>query len=391
MRLVRGVVQHYAWGHPTAIPRLLGIESDGRPWAELWFGTHLGGASKIVDVGDGRFATADDTVTSAANAPRSNDDDSGGQSTPLMSVSGELPFLLKILAAAEPLSLQSHPSEEQARLGYARENRLGIPVSNSRRIYRDPFAKPEVICALGRFEALCGFREPASTVELLHSIGGGASSVATLLADHDLDHVIRHIFSGRPEITSLMHDTVDACATHDSPSARWAVRLARAYPDDPAVIASLLLNHVELQPGEALYLGPGNLHAYLTGMGVEVMGSSDNVVRCGLTNKHVDVNELLATVVPIALPDPVVKAVPAARTPAGRLWRYETPGAPFTLSVHQIDGTETITAHSRELALCGIGATDRLRRGEVTYLAPNEQITLTGKATLVRVTEAPPV
>jgi len=253
MRLVRGVVQHYAWGHPTAIPRLLGIESDGRPWAELWFGTHLGGASKVVEFGDRANGES-------FNAPRSSGDDSGGQSTPLLSVSGELPFLLKVLAAAEPLSLQSHPSEEQARLGYARENRLGIPVSNSRRIYRDPFAKPEVVCALGRFEALCGFRDPVESVELLHSIGGAASHIATLLADHDLDHVLRYLFSGTPEIRQILRDTIEACANHESPSARWATKLALAYPDDPAVVVSLLLNHVVLQPGEALYLDPGNLH-----------------------------------------------------------------------------------------------------------------------------------
>lgn len=381
MRLVRGVVQHYAWGHPTAIPRLLGIESDGRPWAELWFGTHLGGASKVVEFGDRANGES-------FNAPRSSGDDSGGQSTPLLSVSGELPFLLKVLAAAEPLSLQSHPSEEQARLGYARENRLGIPVSNSRRIYRDPFAKPEVVCALGRFEALCGFRDPVESVELLHSIGGAASHIATLLADHDLDHVLRYLFSGTPEIRQILRDTIEACANHESPSARWATKLALAYPDDPAVVVSLLLNHVVLQPGEALYLDPGNLHAYLSGMGVEVMGSSDNVVRCGLTNKHVDVNELLATVVPKPLPNPVVHAVPVARTAAGRLWKYETVGAPFVLWVHQIDGTETLVAPTRELTLCGIGDTDRLRRGEVAYLAPGDELTVTGKATLFRVTES---
>ena len=298
-----------------------------------------------------------------------------------------MPFLLKLLAAAEPLSLQSHPSEEQARLGYARENRLGIPVSNSRRIYRDPFAKPEVVCALGRFEALCGFRDPVASVELLHSIGGAASHIATLLADHDLDHVLRYLFGGTPEIRQLLRDTIEACGGHESPSARWATRLAIAYPDDPAVVVSLLLNHVVLQPGEALYLDPGNLHAYLSGMGVEVMGSSDNVVRCGLTNKHVDVNELLATVVPKPLPNPVVHAVPVARTSAGRLWKYETPGAPFVLWVHQINGTETLIAPTRELTLCGIGDTDRLRRGEVAYLAPGDELTVTGKATLFRITE----
>jgi mannose-6-phosphate isomerase len=377
MKLVRGVVQHYSWGHPTAIPRLLDIEPDGRPWAELWFGTHLGGASKILRVDD---------ATEAA-LRRSGADDTDGHSIPLLSVAGELPFLLKVLAAAEPLSLQSHPSSDQAKAGYARENRLNIPVGNSRRIYRDPFAKPELICALGPFEALCGFREPVATVELLHSIGGGASIIARLLADHDLDHTMRWLFGGGEEIQVLMKDVIDACQNHDSPSAQWVTRLAVAYPDDPAVIATLLLNYLTLQAGEALYLDPGNLHAYLSGTGIEVMGSSDNVVRCGLTNKHVDVNELLATVVPQPLPDPILRAVPVAKTEAGRLWKYETPDAPFTLWVHQIDGTETLRARTRELTLCGVGATNLLHRGEVCYLAPGEEITLHGKATLFRVTE----
>jgi len=356
---------------------MLDIEPDGRPWAELWFGTHLGGASKVLTVDDATAAALRRTAT----------DDTGGESVPLLSVAGELPFLLKVLAAAEPLSLQSHPSSDQAKAGYARENRLNIPVGNSRRIYRDPFAKPELICALGPFEALCGFREPVATVELLHSIGGGASIIARLLADHDLDHTMRYLFGGGQEIQVLMKDVIDACRNHDSPSAQWVTRLAAAYPDDPAVIATLLLNYLTLQAGEALYLDPGNLHAYLSGTGIEVMGSSDNVVRCGLTNKHVDVNELLATVVPQPLPDPILRAVPVAKTEAGRLWKYETPDAPFTLWVHQIDGTETLRARTRELTLCGVGATNLLHRGEACYLAPGEEITLSGKATLFRVTE----
>jgi mannose-6-phosphate isomerase len=161
-----------------------------------------------------------------------------------------------------------------------------------------------------------------------------------------------------------------------------------------SVLVTLLLNHVVLEPGQALYLGPGNLHAYLSGMGVEVMGSSDNVVRCGLTNKHVDVNELLATVVPEPLVDPIVRAEPVARTQAGKLWRFPTPDAPFALYVHRIHGTETIRARSRELTLCGIGSTDRLRQGEVVCLLPGEELTLTPSSTdsttpvtLFRITE----
>ena len=389
MRLVRGVVQHYPWGHATAIPRLIGAEPDGRPWAELWFGTHLGGPSRVLEVAD----ELDDRPHSAL-------DDTRGLSTSLVSSTGELPFLVKFLAAAEPLSLQSHPSLQQAQAGYARENRMGIPVSNSRRIYRDPFAKPELVCALGRFEALCGFREPTRTVDLLHDIGGGASRLATMLADHDLGYALRQIFTNRDEFLPVLHDTITACADHESPSARWVVRLGEKYPDDVSVLVTLLLNHVVLEPGQALYLGPGNLHAYLSGMGLEVMGSSDNVVRCGLTNKHVDVNELLATVVPEPLVDPVVRAEPVARTGAGKMWRFPTPDAPFALYVHRIHGTETIRARARELTVCGIGATDRLQRGEVACLLPGEELTLTPRpdqsskatsgsstATLFRITE----
>ena len=366
MRLVRGVVQHYAWGHPTAVPRLLGLEPDGRPWAELWFGTHLGGPSRLVDV-------ADDVI----DRPHSAADDTEGMSTPLVSVAGELPFLVKFLAAAEPLSLQAHPSVQQAQAGYARENRLGVPVSNSRRIYRDPFAKPELVCALGRFEALCGFREPTRTVDLLHEIGGGASHVATMLADHGLEQTVHRIFTHRDEFLPVLHETIVACERHESPNARWVVRLGEKYPDDVSVLVTLLLNHVVLEPGQALYLGPGNLHAYLSGMGLEVMGSSDNVVRCGLTNKHVDVNELLATVSTEPLADPIVRAEPVARTGAGKLWRFPTPDAPFALYVHRITGTETIRARARELTVCAIGSTDRLQRGEVACLMPGEELTLT--------------
>lgn len=377
MKLVRGVVQHYSWGDSASIPSLLGLDADGRPWAELWFGTHLGGPSKVIELDDAGRRGYSPSLS----------DDTGGLFSPLTAVSGELPFLLKILAAARPLSLQSHPSQEQARGGYARENRLDIPIGNSRRIYRDPFAKPELICALEPFEALCGFRREVDSVSLLHSIGGSASHLARLIADHDLDHALRYLFGGTEEVRILQNDIIDSCLHHDSASAQWATRLARSYPGDPAVIVTLLMNHVVLAPGEALYLGPGNLHAYLRGTGVEVMGSSDNVVRCGLTNKHVDVNELLATVVPESLPDPVIRATPVARTEAGRLWRYVTPPAPFVLWVHQIDGTETIRARTRELSLCGVGSTDMLRRGEVTYLAPGQELTVRGKATFFRVTE----
>ena len=377
MQLVRGVVQHYPWGDPKSIPRILDVDPDGRPWAELWFGTHIGGASKVVSVG-----------VDAADGHRSHPDDTNGLSRPLAAVSGELPYLLKILAAARPLSLQTHPNEAQAREGFARENHDRIPIGSSRRIYRDPFPKPELLCALGRFEALCGFRRAIDTVELLNTIGDGASRLARIVADEGVNYSVHLLFSGSPEATRLIGSLIDACRSSELPEARWVCALADSYPGDPAVAVSILLNYVVLEPGQALYLGPGNLHAYLRGAGVEVMGASDNVVRCGLTNKHVDVDQLLATIVTEPLENPVLSPTLAATTSTGKLWKFETPGAPFTLWMHQIRGAETLIAPTRELALCGVGSTDLLRRGEVCYLSPGEEITLEGRATIFRVTEA---
>lgn len=377
MQLVRGVVQHYAWGDPTSIPRMLDVDPDGRPWAELWFGTHIGGASKVLPVTerliDGRRAHPDDTNEAAR---------------PLAAVSGELPYLLKILSASRPLSLQTHPNEIQAREGFARENSAKIPIGNSHRIYRDPFAKPELICALGPFEALCGFRREIDTVELLNSIGAGTSHLARLVADEGLGYTMRFLFSRSPDAEQACRDVIAACCDVELPEARWVVNLAESYPGDPAVVAAILLNYVVLEPGQALYLGPGNLHAYLRGTGVEVMGSSDNVVRCGLTNKHVDVDEVLATVVTEPLLDPVLSPTLATNTSTGRLWTFDTPGAPFRVWMHQIRGAETLVAPTRELALCGVGSTDLLHRGEVCYLAPGDELTLEGRATIFRVTEA---
>jgi len=377
MQLVRGVVQHYPWGDRVAIPRMLGVDPDGRPWAEMWFGTHLGGPSRVVTMGDHLL-----------DGIRMQPDDTNGKSVSLAAIAGELPFLLKILAAAQPLSLQTHPNETQARSGFSRENRSQIPVRSAHRIYRDPFSKPELLCALGPFEAFCGFRRPTETVEFLNGLGRSTSSFARIVADEGLDFTLKFLFGGSDEASEMYNDVLFACVESDHPHARWVVELDAIYPHDPAVIVALLLNHVVLEPGQALYLDPGNLHAYLRGTGVEVMGASDNVVRCGLTNKHVDVDEMMAIVVTDPLDDPILTPTLMANTSTGQLWKFETPGAPFTLWMHQIRGAETLIAPTRELALCGVGSTDLLRRGEVCFLSPGEEITLDGHATIFRVTEA---
>ena len=275
---VHGVVQHYAWGDPGFIPTLLGVEPDGEPWAELWIGTHPSGPTMF---DDGR---------------------------PLGDVVGELPYLLKVLAAAEPLSLQAHPNAEQAREGYERG------------IYTDPNAKPELLCALTEFDALCGIRPVGATLALLGELGlaepgpaepgldehgpgeRGARSLADVLASDGPRGVLTALFSGTIDPKPI----IDACTTSSRPEAIWVTRLTERYPDDPSVVATLLLNLVRLAPGEALRLGPGNLHAYLHGAAIELMGPSDNVVRAGLTHKPVDVDQLLRIVDATELEDPVI-------------------------------------------------------------------------------------
>jgi mannose-6-phosphate isomerase len=351
VQLVQGVVQHYAWGDPTFIPRLLDIEPDGRPYAELWFGTHPGGPAMV----------------------------DGDQS--LRSLTGELPYLLKLLAAADPLSLQTHPTRQQAEAGFAREEQNGPQVDGATRLYRDPRPKPELLCALTQFDALCGFRPVDATVALLRSLG--ADPLADHLQDHGLIATVEALYERQLDLAPI----VEVCHERDEPEARLVDDLAGQYRGDPSVAVTLLLNRVMLEPGEAIFLGPGNLHAYLRGAGVEIMGASDNVIRGGMTPKHVDVGELMAVLKIEPLAEP--RTIPVEIEP-GR-WCYDTPDTPFRLWRWELDGTIDHRATGREMLLCTAGSTTTLRPGEVAYLAPYEQIHLDGTGTVFRVEERPTV
>lgn len=289
---LRATPRDYAWGSPTAIAEVLGSEPSGRPEAELWLGAHPGAPTPIAEpstVGGHadleRWLTADPAVL-------------GPHRT--------LPFLLKILAAAHPLSLQAHPDLARAAAGFAAENARGVPLDAPHRNYKDPLHKPELIVALrDGFEALCGFRQLAATdsllVELVSSAPGpGAAARVNMLrgmiaAPDGLRDTVRLLLEGVPED---LFDAVVAAAAGPGdtafPAERAVIaRLADEYPGDPGVVVALLLNVVTLRAGEALYLPAGNIHAYLDGIGVELMAASDNVLRGGLTPKHVDVPELL--------------------------------------------------------------------------------------------------
>jgi len=354
MRSVVGSAQHYAWGDPEAIPRLLGVEPDGRPWAEWWLGTHPAGPAHLDD------------------------------GSLLSSVTGDLPYLVKLLAAARPLSLQTHPDSLTAAAGFAREDAQGILLDDPRRTYRDPFAKPELIVALTPFEALCGFRPVEATVEMLRT--WGIHDLADSLQTNGLAATVTALYR-----RTLPHaPVVEACKGRGEPEARLVGDLATKHPDDPSVAVTLLLHHVVLTPGEALYLAPGNLHAYVRGVGVEVMGASDNVLRGGMTVKHVDVDELLRVVRCEPVGDP---RTTSTTTSSGTttVTRYDTPDAPFTVRRHDVVDSATISSVGDELVLCTAGGNGVLTAGRCVVLAAGESIEVAGPATLWQVAPSRPV
>lgn len=308
VRVVEGVVQHYAWGDGEFIPRLLGVAGRGQPWAELWLGTHPGGPTVLDD------------------------------GTPLSQLTGELPYLLKVLSAAEPLSLQVHPGAAQAADGFARG------------VFGDDQPKPELLVALTEFDALCGIRPEAATIGLLRAIG--ADALADIVATQGAGAAVRALY--RNEVDA--GEVLDRCDGRTEPEARLVHDLRHRYPSDPSVAVTLLLNHVRLQPGEALHLTAGNLHAYLHGSGIELMRASDNVVRGGLTTKPVDIDLLLATLDPTPLEQPVMAVDDG---------RYPLPEAGVTL-VHLAPG-DTHTAVGHELAIAMDGTTLYLSPGSPIY------------------------
>jgi mannose-6-phosphate isomerase len=343
---LRNTIQEYAWGSRSSIPELLGRPFPAaRPQAELWMGAHPKAPSRVLTSQGSELPLAEliardpEAVLGRAVAEK---------------FAGRLPFLFKVLAAARPLSIQAHPNLEQARAGFRRENDLGIPLDAFQRNYRDDNHKPEVISALTPFWALNGFRPIPRMLELLRSVGfdsigklvdvfRGDPSEAGLktffaslmrLGRETRERAIREALGwaevrlkgrskeqpdegGCPE-----GGTVPGIADPPGAVPRWLVRLAGGYPGDIGVLSPLLLNLLLLQPGDTMFLEAGVLHAYLEGTGIELMANSDNVIRGGLTPKHVDVNELLSILrfegrsVTLAQAEETVPGLRVFRTPA---------------------------------------------------------------------------
>lgn len=330
---LENVLRPYAWGSTTAIAELLGRTASGGPEAELWIGAHPDSPSVVVAPaaapGQGRHAPEPaDGGRLALDALIADNPEHHLGSGSVAEFGPRLPFLLKVLAADSPLSLQVHPTLDQAREGFAREEAAGVDRAAAGRNYKDDNHKPEMILALTPFEALCGFR-PATESRGVFLHLAACFELAGLelpplipqllddLAQPDEPAALRSAFErliAGGEDVSHATAMVTAALISGAPMGRYVaelstvVNLNHQYRGDPGVLISLLLNRISLAPGEAVYLPAGNVHAYLHGLGIEVMASSDNVLRGGLTPKFVDVPELLKTIAFEAVGVPMLSA-----------------------------------------------------------------------------------
>jgi mannose-6-phosphate isomerase len=385
MDRLTGVIQPYAWGSRTAIPEFLGVPPTGEPQAELWFGAHPL-APSLVDGEPLDKIIADDPV------------DVVGEEA-VLAFGPRLPYLLKVIAAAQPLSLQAHPSRAEAEAGFESEQAAGIPRDAPNRTYRDGWPKPEVLCALVETEALCGFREPSETYRLFERLGAASALElvqplvdSNILAEERLATVFERLLRLTPEQRFVIADVVRAAESLDrsgdmGPFARTASELNAFYPDDPGVLAALLMNRITLQPGDALYMPAGNLHAYLSGGGVEIMANSDNVIRGGLTRKYINVDALL-TILDFT-PGFGGLIIPVEDSPG--VWRYPTPAPEFELWRIEARGEPVdvpagtagriLLVADGQLSTTSPNGVLELVRGEAALLQAGEQAVVTGRGT----------
>ena len=385
MERLTGVIQPYAWGSRTAIPELLGTEPTGEPQAELWLGAHPL-APSIVDGEPLDKVVAYDPVGVVGRAT-------------VEAFGPRLPFLLKIIAAEQPLSLQAHPSGQQAEAGYAREQAAGVPRDAPHRTYRDGWPKPELLCALAETEALCGFGEPHETYQMFQRLAvDDALTLVAPLADADLPAPdrLRAVFSRLlrlgPDERTVISEIVQAAEAMqgaDDLARFWrtACELNTYYPGDPGVLAALLMNRITLQPGDALFMPSGNLHAYLSGGGIEIMANSDNVMRGGLTPKYVNVDELLA----ILDFTPGLRSLITPIEESRGVWRYPTPAPEFALwrlepqgepvAVPAAGSGRVLLVTDGEFTAMSATAELDLVRGQSALLTAGEEARLTGRGT----------
>ncbi|MGQ4712789.1 mannose-6-phosphate isomerase, class I [Streptomyces anulatus] len=384
-------VRHYSWGSATAIPELAGVEPDGTPQAELWMGAHPAAPSLVRRHGEPQ--PLDRVIEERPETELGE---------PVLRRFGpRLPFLLKLLAAEAPLSLQVHPDLAGAAAGFKRENGQGVPLDAPHRNYRDDNHKPEMIVALGSFEGLCGFRTARDCAGLLSALHlDDIDQYCVTLRSVPEESALRQVFSAfLAEGPALVDNVTRAVAREARTVGPYQTAfagydsIARAHPSDSGLLPALMLNHFRLAPGEGLFLGAGIPHAYIRGLGVEVMAGSDNVLRCGLTSKHVDSEELLRVISFSATP---VRTLRPTTTDSGEEV-FATPVDDFRLSVVRPGPHRkavTLDFAAPQILLCTAGTVSvigpqgeiALPAGSSVYAPAGEPVTVAGNGTVYRAT-----
>lgn len=384
---IRGRFMRYPWGTYDAIPSLVGAPEEDGPVAELWLGSHPLGPA----------------LTSSGPLDEVIDADPGLLGDRVREAFGpDLPFLMKVLSARHALSLQAHPSREQAEEGFDREEAAGVALTSPVRSYKDDWPKPEIMVALDEFHTLAGFRDPRASHALFEQLGVAESlrDVIGPLVGRKGEVALQEVFLDVLSLTAERRNLVDqvlaaAVSRRDEAGpvgdfARTALELDDAFPRDPGILAALLMNRVVLAPGEALYIPAGVLHSHLHGTGIEVMGNSDNVIRGGLTDKHVAVDELVRIVdfapsTPAALTG--VEVAPGLRhysteTPEFDVWRLEpAPGRDLQLPGDGMPRIALVT--DGHAVLTDAQGSLELQRGRAVFVpAGNSPVSVAGDARL---------
>ena len=393
---LENTVKNYEWGSTEWLPALIGQRNLSRiPWAELWMGVNPAGPSRVVISAEGN--NNNPSILPLSELINREKEFFLGKET--AETYGTLPFLFKVIAAEKPLSIQVHPNLEQAREGFERENQAGIPLDSSKRNYKNPNHKPEIICALDPFAALCGFRELSEISVLIGNLSSGINSQET-----DTDRILKASLGNLvsalgaeeenpyeaflTELFCMGNEERMALGPYikkhmprlerDFPEYRdeWELcsYFASLYPGDPGILAPLYLNILELNAGEAIYLPAGIFHSYIHGMGIELMADSDNVLRGGLTPKHVDPDELLRVLSFTGFKPEIIKN----QNPLSSLFTYPTPSREFALSAVSCTGEEPLplaeTGPSIAIVTQGTALVTESEGGTSTIIQKGESI-----------------
>lgn len=386
---MKNPIQNYAWGSKEAFQQMYGVANpDHLPQAEIWMGAHPNGCSELINE-QGEALRLDAFIQQDAVATLGDAEANFG----------ELPYLFKVLAAAEPLSIQVHPDKTSSEIGFEAENAAGIPLTAAQRNFKDPNHKPELVYALTPYRALNGFREFADIVSLLTDLALPAlQSEIDAFCQQPTGETLKGLFAASLRLQGdARRDTVSgllkaAQQQPDNDAYAEVLRLAEFYPEDMGLFAPLLLNVITLQPGEAMFLYAKTPHAYLHGVGLEAMASSDNVLRAGLTPKHIDIDALVANVDFVAKPTHELLMQPFV---IGPVREYPIPVNDFTFTLVDLSeyGLESQTSTAL-LLFCLNGRAQIQTRVDSLTLKPGEscfvpaaaaQFSVSGQGQLVQI------